>query len=183
MIRIVVASKNPVKLNAALEGFRQVFSDEIFEIDGVSVASGVADQPMSNAETLNGALNRTRAAQSTEPDADYWVGIEGGVQDSGDALEAFAWVVVVDRSGRVGKGRTGAYFLPDETARLVRSGVELGHADDQVFGRSNSKHDSGSVGILTHDIITRTTYYIHAVILALIPFVNPQLTFPNQSDS
>jgi non-canonical (house-cleaning) NTP pyrophosphatase len=52
-----------------------------------------------------------------------------------------------------------------------------------VFGRSNSKQQNGSVGILTHDVIDRTAYYVHAVILALIPFVNLQLTFPNQSDT
>jgi non-canonical (house-cleaning) NTP pyrophosphatase len=39
---------------------------------------------------------------------------------------------------------------------LVESGKELGDADDIVFGKSNSKQQNGAVGILTHDIITRT---------------------------
>jgi non-canonical (house-cleaning) NTP pyrophosphatase len=33
----------------------------------------------------------------------------------------------------------------------------------------------GAVGILTGDVLTRTTYYEPAIILALIPFKNPEL--------
>ncbi|MEM6529629.1 MAG: DUF84 family protein, partial [Chloroflexota bacterium] len=60
----------------------------------------------------------------------------------------------------------------------VRGGMELGDADDIVFGRSNSKQQTGSVGLLTGDALTRETYYLHAVVLALIPFKNPAFTFP-----
>ena len=97
-------------------------------------------------------------------------------------LEAFAWVVVTDRQ-RIGKSRTATFYLPEETARLVRQGIELGHADDQVFGRANSKQQNGSVGLLTGDVIDRTAYYEQAVILALIPFKNPRLTFASGAEA
>lgn len=32
-----------------------------------------------------------------------------------------------------------------------------------------------TVGILTNEIITRSVYYEHALILALIPFIHPEL--------
>ncbi len=44
-----------------------------------------------------------------------------------------------------------------------------------VFGRTNSKQGNGAVGLLTGDVIDRAAYYVHAVILALIPFRNPEL--------
>ena len=75
----------------------------------------------------------------------------------------------------MGKGRTGAFFLPESVANLVRHGKELGEADDIVFGRSNSKQANGAIGILTGDVVDRTQLYEQAVILALIPFKNPQL--------
>lgn len=175
MKTIVVASTNPVKIAAALEGFRRMFPAEAFTARGVSVLSGVSDQPMTDAETLQGAHNRAVRARQAAPDADYWVGIEGGVEDRG-AVETFAWVVVLDAQ-RTGKSRTATFDLPEEVARLVRQGVELGHADDQVFGRANSKQQNGSVGLLTDDVIDRTAYYAPAVILALIPFKNAGLTF------
>jgi non-canonical (house-cleaning) NTP pyrophosphatase len=53
--------------------------------------------------------------------------------------------------------------------------VELGEADDCIFGRSNSKQINGAVGILTADAVDREELYAHAVLLALIPFLNPTL--------
>jgi inosine/xanthosine triphosphatase len=174
--KIIVASTNPVKIQAALNGFRAMFPDTEFSASGVSVPSGVSDQPMTSAETLQGAFNRARAARELSPDAIYWVGIEGGCEAEGDELSCFAWVVVLS-GDTVGKSRTGTFYLPVEVATLVHQGVELGIADDRVFGRANSKQQNGSVGLLTADVITRVEYYVHAVILALIPFANPTLKF------
>ena len=182
MKTIVVASINPVKIQAALEGFRRMFPGETFTAKGIGVPSGVSDQPMSDAETLQGARNRAAHAQAELPEGDYWIGIEGGVEDRAGELEAFAWVVVISSDGRAGKSRTATFYLPEETATLVRAGVELGHADDQVFGRSNSKQQNGSVGLMTGDVVDRTAYYVQAVILALIPFKNPTLTFTPQTN-
>ena len=56
-----------------------------------------------------------------------------------------------------------------------RNGRELSHADDIITGRDNSKQKSGTVGFLTSNIIDRTSYYEHALILALIPFKNKGL--------
>lgn len=181
-MRLVVASKNPVKVAAARHGFQLMFPGNSYTTHAVSVPSGVSDQPFSDKETLQGAINRAENARVQEPDADYWIGIEGGVEDSPDqrigSLESFAWVVVVDReSGKTGKARTAAFYQPEEVAKLVRTGVELGHADDVVFGTSNSKQSSGSVGLLTGDVLNRESYYVQAVILALVPFKNRELTF------
>lgn len=177
MSRIIVASTNPVKIAAALAGFQRMFPHETYTASGVNVPSGVSHQPMSDDETLFGATTRAENARQHSPDADYWVGIEGGVDTHSGALQSFAWVCVIGAQGQVGKARTAAYYLPEETASLVRGGMELGDADDVVFGRSNSKQQNGSVGLLTGDVIDRTAYYVPAVILALIPFKNPQFTF------
>ncbi len=177
MISIVVASTNPVKIAAALDGFRRMFPEASFEARGIAAPSGVSDQPMTDAETLQGALNRVAYACTAVPDADYWIGLEGGIDERDGALECFAWIVATD--GKLtGKSRTATFTLPEEVTRLVREGMELGHADDVVFGRSNSKQQNGSVGLFTRDVIDRAAYYHQAVVLALIPFRNPDLSFP-----
>jgi len=178
MPALVVASTNPVKIQAALDGFRRMFPAEAFEAHGVSAASGVSDQPMTDGETLQGARNRAEAARHLHPNADFWVGIEGGCENYAGDLLAFAWVVVIGQD-RAGKSRTATFSLPQQVADLVRQGVELGHADDQVFGRTDSKRKNGSVGLLTDDVIDRAAYYEHAVILALVPFKNARLLFPD----
>lgn len=178
MQRVIVGSQNPVKIAAAQAGFAQMFPSAAFDVTGVAAASGVPAQPMGDAETLRGALNRAHNAREHYPDAAYTVGIEGGAAlHDDDTLSVFAWVVVLNVHGQTGRGKTGTFFLPDEVAQHVRGGMELGDADDLVFGRQNSKQDTGSVGLLTGDALTRTSYYHHAVMLALIPFKNPHLTF------
>ncbi len=193
---IALTSTNPVKVQATKAGFQRMFPGETFQVELVKAPSGVSDQPASDAETFTGALNRALGASRLHPQADFWVGIEGGVQECAfeacaGELMAFAWVVVLKSEGGgmkdeytapvaqparlIGKGRTGTFFLPQEVARLVRQGVELGEADDAVFGRSNSKQENGAVGLLTGNVIDRAGLYEQAVALALIPFRNVSL--------
>lgn len=174
MPTIVIASTNPVKIKATRLGFEKIFPDQLFQTQSVSVPSGVRDQPMSSTETLLGACNRARAAALALPQADYWVGIEGGVELSEGELSAFAWVYV-HTPYLAGKGRTGTFFLPPQVADLIQQGKELGEADDIVFQKSNSKQANGAIGILTGDVIDRTSLYEHAVILSLVPFKNRAL--------
>ncbi len=162
-------------MNAAFCAFEKMFPEEQCRIDGVAVASGVSDQPMSDMETFQGAWNRALNAQQIHATADFCIGIEGGIADKISEMEAFAWVVVRSKNGSIGKGRTGAFFLPPRIAELIREGRELGEADDIVFGRVNSKQENGAVGILTGNAVDRTVYYTHAIMLALIPFKNTPL--------
>ena len=170
--QIVVASHNPVKIEAALGGFARMFPEETFELLPVNVPSNVSAQPMSSAETLQGAINRAEAAARLHPQAEYCVGIEGGIEPDGDALAAFAWIVVRS-AGQMGKGRTGTFYLPPAVAALIHQGKELGEADDIVFQRSNSKQENGAIGLLTNNVIDRKRLYEEAVVMALIPFRNP----------
>jgi len=175
MKKVIIASKNPVKISSTEIGFSKMFPEEIFEFEGISAESGVSDQPMSEEETLQGATNRAENASESSSAADYWVGVEGGLKEIEDKMEAYAWIVVISKDGTIGRGKTGSFFLPDKVAELIKQGKELGEADDIVFGRTNSKQANGAVGILTGDVLTRTTFYEPAIILALIPFKNPKL--------
>jgi len=174
MKRIVVGSENPVKIAAVRNGFSRMFAGEVFEVLGVVAPSGVSHQPDSDGEALQGALNRASYAMQAVSEANFWVGIEGGVEERGRELAAFAWIVIRSKDA-LGKGRTGTFFLPQAVAELIREGKELGEADDIIFGRSNSKQENGAIGILTGDVIDRTQLYEHAVILALVTFKNRDL--------
>jgi inosine/xanthosine triphosphatase len=174
MLRLVVASTNPVKLRAAGGGFGRIFPEAAFEIEGVSTPSGVGVQPRSHHETLTGAVNRVRAAAELRPGADFYLGLEGGVEDEGEDMACFAWVAALSR-GKIGKACSVIFYLPPAVASLVRQGMELGPADDLVFGQSNSKQNNGAIGLLTGDTLDRAAAYEQAVILSLIRFKNPPL--------
>ena len=175
LIKVVVASKNPVKLKATRDAFRKFFKNDQISFQEVDAPSKVSKQPIGDRETFNGAFNRAAFIKANYPEADYWVGIEGGVLfEIEDEMCAFAWVVINDRE-MTGKARTGTFFLPPEIGRLVKDGKELGEADDIVFHQSNSKQKNGAIGLLTGDVLTRSGFYEQAVILALIPFRNKKL--------
>ena len=171
--KVLVSSNNPVKLEAVRLGFERVFPNRAFEIIPITVVSGVSDQPMTDAETLQGAKNRAKAARAARPEADFWAGLEGGAEAYDGRLSTFAWIYII-RPGGLGKCRTATHELPDEIGRLVARGMELGDADDFFYQTKNSKQLNGSVGLLTNDLFNRTSLYVEAVMLALIPFKNPQ---------
>ncbi|WP_340111195.1 inosine/xanthosine triphosphatase [Maribellus mangrovi] len=174
-MKVCVASANPVKINATKSGFETYFSD--VDVQGMTVDSGVSDQPMSDTETLEGARNRAAKIRKLFPAADYWVGIEGGVERDYKNLSAFAWIVVLSRNGK-GESRTTTFYLPPQVSELIDSGYELGTANDWIFKKHNSKQKSGAVGLLTQDKLTRTELYTQAVQLALIPIINREMYRP-----
>ena len=116
-MRIVVASLNPVKTHAVSAGFASMFPGEAIDLVQVSVCSGVSDQPVTDDETLRGALGRVQAAAVVSPQADFWVGVEGGIQEEDGEMLAFAWVVILSPRF-IGKGRTASFVLPPRVGEL-----------------------------------------------------------------
>ncbi len=173
MIKICVGSQNPVKIACVQEAFERAFPEFSIQCEGLGAPSGVSDQPMTDEETLLGAKNRARYCKE-QAKADYFVGIEGGLENVENTLLAFAWIYII-KGEQIGKAKTATFDLPPKIEELIKEGYELGEADDIVFQRENSKQKDGAVGILTKGIIDRKKYYKEAVILALIPFLNTSL--------
>jgi inosine/xanthosine triphosphatase len=171
-IKIVVASLNPVKVGAAKIAFMAQFPNQELELIPVSVPSNVRDQPMSDEETRLGAGNRVRNSVQAYSQADYWVGLEGGLETIQDKLLAFAWMAICDRSGTISEARSATLPLPPAVQELVEAGHELGEANDRVFSTINSKQGGGAFGLLTDGLYTREEIYAQTLVLALVPFVN-----------
>lgn len=173
-MKIVIASKNPVKIKAVRSAFKKVFPDKKFKFISLDVPSGVASQPIGTKETFKGAKNRALKASKIIK-ADFYVGLEGGVNKKMDTERA--WMFILDKNGKTGWASTGIFPLPKEITRLLQKGKELGDATDIIFSSKNSKQSAGAVGLLTKGIVDRKKYYLQALILALIPFTNPKLHF------
>lgn len=176
----------------------------VVELHPCTVSSGVPDQPFGDEETKLGAKNRALAAQQHYKEKfdefpHLAVGLEGGLEWLGDELLCMAWMTIVgcrsslvlactasidcgeynisdgESSGCWGTAKTGTFALPSLVATLVKQGMELGDADDNVFKRVKSKHKSGTVGLLTDGLIDRSAYYEHALILAMVPWIRPDV--------
>lgn len=176
-MKIIVASTNPVKVNAVQQAWQAMFADTPCEVIGKNPHLDLPDQPFGN-EVRDAALSRLDAIAHDYQDADFWVAIEGGVDmDDHGAMFCMAWIVMTDAQGRSSEARTAAFPLPPKVADLILSGMEMGSANDAVFGLNNSKHNLGMTGIVTHGVIDRTEYYKHAAILALAAFKNDAIYF------
>ncbi len=173
-MKIAIASKNPVKVEAFQRAFQLTFPEEGLETCSLAASSGVNDQPFGESETLEGALNRLSEVKKLAPGQDYYCSIEGGLIRDKEELYVFAWLVVENKKGLQSRSQAARFKLPENLASLVKAGKELGEADDIVYGRTNSKQGDGTVGVLTNQLITRTDYYEHPAILALSGFIKPQ---------
>lgn len=171
-LKIVVASLNPVKVGAVKAAFLAQFPSPELDLIPLSVRSDVPDQPMSDEETRQGARNRVRNSRKEYPEADYWVGLEGGLDTIGGKLLAFAWMAISDQSATISETRSATLPLPPAIQNLVESGQELGEANDMVFSTVNSKQGGGAFGLLTDGLYTREEIYTQTLVLALVPFVN-----------
>jgi inosine/xanthosine triphosphatase len=171
-MKVVIASKNPVKARATSEAFLRQFPGKEFEFIATEAESGVDDQPFSDDDTRHGAINRAHNAADRHPGADFWVGLEGGVDTFNSQLMTFAWMAVLGKDGRTGTARTVTLPLPPAVKKLVEDGMELGEANDRIFATVNSKHEGGAFGLLTDGLYTREGVYTDTLVIALVPFVN-----------
>jgi inosine/xanthosine triphosphatase len=171
---VAVGSQNPVKIEAVRLAYMALWPVEHWVVEGCSVASSVADQPMSDGEARQGA--QTRASRALEAlHADYGVGLEGGLQQVEDYWFNCGWVSVVDTKGREGIGTTIRMIVPPAVMKVVLTGQELGDACDLVFMGIDTKRANGHFGLMTNDAIHRTGAFRDAVISALARFLHPQL--------
>lgn len=168
MLMIQVASANPAKIKAVASAFAELFPDETIEVQGVAVPSGVAAQPMSSDETLLGAMNRV--AELASFSADFRVAIEAGL----DGDFTFAWMVI-EHQGKIGKARSASLMLPPVALAQLKAGKELGDVMDAMFEQNNIKQKGGAIALLTQNKLSRSSVYHQALILAMIPFLNPDL--------
>ncbi len=182
--RVRVGSTNPPKL----EGVRAALAAFVsqVEVEGVSVASGVPDQPLGFAEILAGA--RRRAEQAARSGAcDLAVGYEDGLialpEDAG-------WFNVgcaaVSDGRRVSLGLSSGFAYPPDALRpAVEERVPIGDAFDRLWaaraGAPAPRPDGasalsvGNVGKLTDGALPRAEYTRHAVLCALAAFLHPEL--------
>jgi inosine/xanthosine triphosphatase len=174
MRKVAVGSTNPVKIEAVRRAFETIWPGESWEVVGVEVESGVSDQPMRDIESVQGARNRARRALRAL-DADWGVGLEGGLQEVAGKWFDCGWIVVIDQEGREGIGSTARIETPPKMMALIRQGMELGEVNDVVFGGHNTKQAEGHFGLMTNNAITRTAGYRDGVIMALARFIHPHL--------
>jgi inosine/xanthosine triphosphatase len=163
-LRVAIGTKNKAKIAAVEEIAKNYFADIAFEY--ISVPSGVSDQPFSDEETRQGAINRavnTREATG----ADLSFGLEGGVYELDGAVYCCNWGAVAIKDGPVISSSGASFVLPEEIAEQLRAGKELGPVMDQFTKSKDIRQHAGAIGIFTNGVVDRKEMFEHIVALLI----------------
>ncbi len=167
-MKVSIGSLNPVKVKAVKNAFELRFKENI-QLSIHQVASGVPDQPFGD-ETIDGAVNRAKLALKDDSEAQYGVGLEGGITYHKKEAYAVAWCAVVNKENDVGLGCSFGVHLPSIIMDKINNGMELGDVLDEILNRKNIKHQEGFFGLATGNQVTRQDAYTNMVMSALYRF-------------
>jgi len=170
---VAVGSKNKTKIAPVEEVFKFHFKE--VKVIGVKVASGVDDQPMSDEEMFKGAYNRAKESLHKIKDAQFGVGIEGGLHKYSFGWFEKSLIVISDRKGNYGVGSSGGLTLPKKVIERIKQGKNLEQAIDELFGTKKIGEGIGMFGIFTKGLITRSEGVKHGVAFALARFLHAEI--------
>jgi inosine/xanthosine triphosphatase len=155
-MKIIIGSKNPAKITAVKNSF-QLIEAEFVSLD---IPSSVNEQPFSDEETIQGAINRAIGALK-QGKGDIGIGLEGGVQETGYGLLICNWGALITNGMDPIIAGGARFLLPLEVETRLRAGEELGPVMNDFAKKENvSKHD-GAVGIFTNGLINRVDMFTH----------------------
>ncbi len=167
---IALGSCNPAKVSAVKIGFKKVFPNEKIKVLAISVKSGISNQPMSDTESIKGAINRATKAQKQVPGADYAVGMEGGVHKIGKNWFESGWIAIIDKQGKIGLGTSARWQVSANVQKRLNGKNELAQIFQELAKIENAKDTAGVMGLITKNLLPRDIAYSHGVIFALAPF-------------
>jgi inosine/xanthosine triphosphatase len=177
-MKILVGSKNPVKVASVEEALSNYFENIV--VEGIDVDSGVADQPINN-DTYIGAKNRAQKLRSLNETkklaADLFIGIEGGIAKQFGKWFAFGCMCIIDNENNIGFGSSPQFELPDPVVKKILEGMELGDVMDEIMNEQNTKQKGGAIGYFTNGVMNRKELYIEGLKVAIIPFLHKEMFF------
>jgi len=176
-ITVGLGTKSEIKVNAVKRAFDQVFgsSSTVVTVQTCAAVSGINDQPVGFPETILGATNRLTHTKHllTTVTCDYFVAIENGIIQTGDATQTcpwvdVAWIIVEDAKSSRQYASTSA-GIPFAT-KYVEAARDKGFAKTtagDVMAQDLKCNTKDPHAFLTHNKVTREQLLQQAVVVAL----------------
>ena len=175
MIKILMGTKNPGKIQGAKEAFEKYFDN--VEIEGIAVDSEVGNQPL-NEEISLGAKNRVKNlkkyAKENNIIADFYVASEAGITNSLGSWIDINTAIIEDKNGFQSIGVSQGFEIPEKYIDEIKA-TELGLVMDKIFSGSHLNTGKGGISFLTHNEISRIDLTRNAFIMALISHINGEI--------
>ncbi|WP_243291065.1 DUF84 family protein [Bacillus sp. FJAT-47783] len=156
-MKVAIGTQNRAKVQAVKDAF--TFCESIQFIETV-VPSEVSEQPFSDEETMQGAINRAKNALIKEQ-ADIGIGLEGGVMETEEGCFLCNWGALVDQDIRPIVASGAKIPLPKEVYVELTKGKELGEIMDVYTNQENVSQNEGAIGIFTNGFVSRKEMFEH----------------------
>ncbi|MDP8249101.1 MAG: inosine/xanthosine triphosphatase [Candidatus Tritonobacter lacicola] len=171
-MKIAVGSKNPVKIDAVKSVASKIFGE--VDVEGVEVDSGVSHNPLSDTETIAGAVKRAKEARGNTG-SDLGVGLEGGITEVDGQYYTCVWCAI-DNGDEVMTGGGVHIPLPRKVLRMiVDEKMEMGHVMDRLTSVPDTKRRMGFEGILTKGLVNRRDSFELVLGFTFSKIISPEL--------
>lgn len=159
-MKVAIGSQNCSKVNAVKNVINTYFDKVVFH--EVDVPSNVSSMPFSDEETRQGAINRAvNSLKLTGADLNF--GLEGGVREMDGIMYCCNWGALALNNGQVLTAAGAQFMLPEEIAKKLKEGEELGPLMDEYTNEKDTRHHLGAIGVFTANLIDRTEMFEHIV--------------------
>lgn len=147
---IAIGSTNPTKVQAV----KNALNNENFRVIPCSALSNVRPQPLSDEETLQGAINRAKDCLE-KTDAALAIGLEGGAVFFQAQVYLCHWGAIVDRDHNTYFSNGPLILLPAEFREPLWGGQNLEDIMQHYIGIKGLGAKGGAVGVFTQSNLTR----------------------------
>jgi len=96
-MKVIVGSKNKDKVKIVENALKNLHLE--IDVDSVGVDSGIADQSLDREITKKRAINRAENARKSKPEADFWIGLEGGLHKYDEGYHLITLTCLIDKEG------------------------------------------------------------------------------------
>lgn len=158
-MKIIVGTQNKDKVKIVKDSFTNLHLE--VEVNSVAVKSGIMGQPLDKRTTKKGAINRAKDAKKKKPDADFWIGLEGGLHNYDDGYHLVTFTCLIDKNENKFIGEGNEIHLPKEVTRKVKNGEWFGDAIRE-YAKENE---------IDQNLITRIDPFTQAVENSYVDYI------------
>jgi len=139
---------------------KQVLEPFGIEVLSMDVPSLVGNQPKSDEETIQGAINRAKCL----PIDGLRIGLEAGVEFHLGKLFLTNWGVMMDENNKTYIAGGTRIQLPKTIETMIfKEHIELAAAMERFTKIEDIRSKQGAIGVFTNDLIKRIDIFTHIV--------------------
>lgn len=173
MKKIVLTSNNPVKISVVKKIAEQLLPDISFEYIPLGLDAKNAEL-FGKQQIINHMTEILNQAHAAVSDAEYYVCMQGGMEDDGSEMHETAYVMVRDSFGKSEISGCSTFKVPNEIAGEVRKGKDFAKAVDEFFDVKDTKTTGGFVSILTGGIVNKENHYAQPLAIAFSTLIRKE---------